>query len=74
MDNYLRVDSDTTLVRDLESNAIVSQNKTEYDKFLKLSEIKFKEKKRLDDMKSDLDSLKNDIEEIKSLLKNIVHN
>ncbi len=74
MSKYLRVDSDTTLVRDLESNAIVSQDKTEYDKFLQLSEIKYKEKRRLDDMKSDLDSLKTDMEEIKSLLKNIVHN
>ena len=74
MSKYLRVDSDTTFVRDLESNAIVSQDKTEYDKFLQLSEIKYKEKRRLDDMKSDLDSLKTDMEEIKSLLKNIVHN
>ena len=74
MNKYLRVDSDSTLVRDLDSNAIISQDKTEYEKFLQLSEIKYKEKKRLDDMKSDLDSLKSDMEEIKSLLKNIVHN
>ena len=74
MSKYLRVDSDTTLVRDLDSNAIISQDRTEYEKFLQLSEIKYKEKRRLDDMKSDLDSLKTDMEEIKSLLKNIVHN
>ncbi len=74
MNNYLRVDSDTSLVRDINSNAIISKDKNEYDKFLEISESKYKEKKRLDDMKSDLDSLKSDIEEIKMLLKNIVHN
>ena len=74
MSNYLRVESATTLVRDLDSNAIICKDKNEYDKFLELSESKYKEKKSLDDMKSDLDSLKSDMEEIKSLLKNIVHN
>ena len=44
MNNYLKVDSDTSLVRDVESNAIVNQNKSEYDKFMRLSEIKYKEK------------------------------
>ncbi len=74
MTNYLQVDSDSSLIRDMSSNAILNSNKSEYDKFLQISEAKYKEKKRLDDMKSDLDSLKSDMEEIKSLLKNIVHN
>ena len=72
MEKYLKVESDTSLVRDMDSNAIVSKNKTEFDKFLKLSRKKYEEKKKFDDMRSDLDSLKQDMDEIKTLLRNIM--
>jgi len=68
----LKVDSDTSLVRDVESNAIVNQNKSEYDKFMRLSEIKYKEKMEMKKLKDDVNSMKTDLEEIKSLLQSIV--
>ena len=37
MENYLKVESDTSLVRDMNTNAIINQNKSEYDKFLNIS-------------------------------------
>lgn len=74
MNNYLKVKSDISLVRDMDSYAIVNKNDNEFEKFLNLSEKKYKERNELDNMKSDLDSLKNDIDEIKSLLKKIVSN
>ncbi len=72
MEKFLKVESDISLVRDTDNNAIINQNKSEFDKFLKISEKKFKEKKQFDDLKSDVDSMKTDIEEIKNLLKIIV--
>ena len=72
MEKYLKVESDTSLVRDMDSNAIVSKNKTEFDKFLKLSRKKYEEKRKFDQMRGDLDSLKQDMNEIKTLLKNIM--
>ena len=36
MEKYLKVKSDVSLVRDMDSHAIVNQNKSEYDKFIKL--------------------------------------
>ena len=72
MEKYLKVESDVSLVRDMESNAIVSRNKTEFDKFLKLSRKKYEEKRKFDQMRGDLDSLKQDMNEIKTLLKNIM--
>ena len=72
MDKYLKVKSEDSLVRDVNSNAIVNQNKNEFDKFLELSQRKYQEKKKFDDMRSDLDSLKEDMNEIKTLLKNIM--
>ena len=72
MEKYLKVKSDVSLVRDVDSNAIISKNQSEFDKFLKLSQKKYEEKKKFDDMRSDLDSLKEDMNEIKTLLKNIM--
>jgi len=74
MSDYLKVDSDSDLVRDTNNHAIINNNKTEFDKFLKLSEKKYKEKKEFDNLKSDVNSMKTDLEEIKSLLKSIVRN
>ena len=72
MNNYLKVDSDTSLVRDVRSNAIVNQNQTEFDKFMKLSETKYKEKMEMKKLKDDVNTMKSDLEEIKELLQSIV--
>ena len=72
MNKYIKVKSDVSLVRDVDSNAIISKNQSEFDKFIKLSEKKYAEKKKFDNMRSDLDSLKRDMDEIKTLLKNIM--
>ena len=72
MEKYLKVKSEDSLVRDVDSNAIVNQDKSEFDKFLELSQKKYEEKKKFDNMRSDLDSLKQDMNEIKTLLKNIM--
>ena len=72
MNKYVKVKSDVSLVRDVDSNAIISRNQSEFDKFIKLSEKKYAEKKKLDNMRSDLDSLKHDMDEIKTLLRNIM--
>ena len=72
MNKYVKVKSDVSLVRDVNSNAIISKNQSEFDKFIKLSEKKYAEKRKFDNMRSDLDSLKQDMDEIKTLLKNIM--
>ena len=72
MEKYIKVETDKSLVRDLNSNAIINQNQSEFDKFIKLSEKKYAEKKKFDNMRSDLDSLKQDMDEIKTLLRNIM--
>ena len=74
MTEYLKVKSDVSLDRDMNSNAIVNQNQSEYDKFMSLSKKKYKEKNELDTMKSDLNALKSDMEEIKSLIKSLARN
>ena len=72
MNKYVKVKSDVSLVRDVNSNAIISKNQSEFNKFINLSKKKYEEKKKFDNMRSDLDSLKQDMNEIKTLLKNIM--
>ena len=73
MNKHIKVKSDVSLVRDIDSNAIISKNQSEFDKFIKLSKKKYEEKKKFDNMRSDLDSLKQDMDEIKTLLRNIMN-
>ena len=72
MNKYVKVKSDVSLVRDVNSNAIISKNQSEFNKFINLSKKKYEEKKKFDNMRSDLDSLKQDMDEIKTLLRNIM--
>ena len=72
MNKYVKVKSDVSLVRDVNSNSIISKNQSEFDKFIKLSKKKYEEKKKFDSMRSDLDSRKQDMDEIKTLLRNIM--
>ena len=74
MSKYLKVESDTSLIRDIESGAIINTNKSEYDKFMKLSKKKFHEKQEMNKLKDDVKGMKSDIEEIKSLILSIAKN
>ena len=73
MKKYVKVEAQDSLVRDMSSNAIVNNNKSEYENFLKISEQKYKEKKEFEKLKNDVDGIKDDLDEIKSLLKSMHH-
>ena len=72
MKKYMKVEAQDNLVRDMSSNAIVNNNKSEYENFLRVSEQKYKEKREFEKLKTDVSSMKNDLDEIKSMLKLIV--
>ena len=74
MSKYLKVESDTSLIRDMDSGAIINTNKSEYDKFMELSKRKYKEKQEMKNLKDDVEGMKSDIQEIKSLLVSIAKN
>ena len=72
MNNYLVVKTDNTLIRDLDSNAIISKNNSEFDQFLELSKKKYKEKKEFENLKNDVKDIKEEIKEIKDLLNKLI--
>ena len=73
MKKYIKVEAQDSLVRDMSSNAIVNNNKSEYEDYLRISEQKYKEKKEFEKLKNDVDGIKDDLDEIKSLLKSMHH-
>ena len=73
MKKYVKVEAQDSLVRDMSSNAIVNNNKSDYENFLRISEQKYKEKKEFEKLKNDVDGIKDDLDEIKSLLKSMHH-
>ena len=73
MKKYVKVEAQDSLVRDMSSNAIVNNNKSDYENFLRISEQKYKEKKEFEKLKNDVDVIKDDLDEIKSLLKSMHH-
>ena len=72
--NFVKVKSDASLVRDITSAAIINRNKSEFDKFNNLSKIKYKEKQEFNQVKTDLSEVKQELKELKELLKSIVQN
>jgi hypothetical protein len=67
----LIVDGHPDLYRDPSSGAIINQNSTEYESYIKSYRIRQSEKAKLENMESDLKTLKDEINEIKTLLKQI---
>lgn len=63
--DYKKVEGHPGLVRDLETNAIINNDKSAYQNYIQLREQKLKEKERLD-------KLENEVGEIKSLLQKLV--
>ena len=67
--NYTNVKGHTDYVRDNSTGAIVNNNSSEYDNYLKRRAKRQQGEDRIDNMEDDLKSLKDDINEIKTLLK-----
>jgi len=63
--DYKKVEGHPGLIRDLESNAVINNDKSAYQNYMQLREQKLKEKERLD-------KLENEVGEIKSLLQKLV--
>ena len=66
------VEGKTQLYRDMNTNAIVNINNSEYENYLTQRESRIKKSEKIDIIEKDLELLKSDINEIKFLLKKMV--
>ena len=72
MSDTLKVDGHTHLVRDLNSNAIINTNQSEYQLYMKRVKVREKQADELRDTVKEINNLKSEIREIKQLIKEIV--
>jgi coenzyme F420-reducing hydrogenase delta subunit len=72
MSDTLKVEGHTHLVRDVNSNAIVNTNVSEYQLYMKRIKVREKQSDELRNAVKEINNLKNEIREIKNLVKEIV--
>jgi len=65
----MKVEGHNNLIRDEQTNAILNNNSSEYDNYIRMRAKRKQGTDRIDNMEDDLKSLKDDINEIKTLLK-----
>ena len=72
MSDTLKVEGHTHLIRDVNSNAIINTNQSEYQLYMKRVKVREKQADELRGAVKEINNLKKDIREIKELIKEIV--
>lgn len=67
--NLVQVEGEKYLYRDINTNAIVNTNQSEYASYLARKKVQESEKNKINRMERDLNSIKDDLNEIKALLR-----
>lgn len=70
---YSKVEGNKNLVRDEQTKAILNTNKTEYDNYITVRNIKKSEVERMQQLESDVSNMRNDLDEIKNLLRSLAN-
>ena len=72
MSDILKVEGHTHLVRDVNSNAIINTNTSDYQLYMKRVKVREKEADKLRNAVKEINNIKSEIREIKDLIKKIV--
>jgi len=71
--SYIKVEGYTSLVRDVKSNAIVNQNVTEYQTYMKRVKDREQQGDQIRSAVKEINNLKAELREIKGLIKELVN-
>jgi hypothetical protein len=69
----VKVEGHNNLVRDLNSNAIVNTNTTDFSLYMKRQKMREKQSDELRNTVKEINSLKSELFEIKKLLKEVIN-
>lgn len=72
MSNYLKVEGNTSLVRDVSNKAIVNNSIADYQQYVANRDILLKRKSELEQHSEDINMLKQDMSEIKQMLAMLI--
>lgn len=70
---YLKVEGHANLIRDESTKAILNTNMSEYDKYIKIKNIKKSHNERIDKLECNVEEIKNNLDEIKNLLRSLAN-
>ena len=72
MDRLLKVEGNTSLVRDVSSNAILNTNVSDYSDYMKSKQVALSKKQQIEQQSQDINNLKQDVAEIKQMLEMLI--
>ena len=72
MSDTLKVEGHTHLVRDVNSNAIINTNQSEYQLYMKRVKVREKQSDQLRNACKEINNLKGELREIKQMIKEII--
>ena len=70
---FIKVEGHTSLVRDVKSNAIVNQNVSEYQTYMKRVKDREQQGDQIRNAVKEINNLKAELREIKGLIKELVN-
>ena len=70
---YIKVEVKTSLVRDIKSNAIVNQNVTEFQTYIKRVRDREQQGDQIRSAVKEINTLKTELREIKGLIKELIN-
>ena len=72
MSDIIKVEGHTNLVRDVNSNAIINTNKTDYQLYMQRIKTRQKHNDKFKNAVREINNLKHELRDIKTLIKEIV--
>lgn len=72
MNEFLKVEGHSSLVRDTATGAILNNNRTEYEVYLEAKRRNESREAEISQHTEDINNIKNELSEIKQLLKQLV--
>ena len=72
MSDIIKVEGHSHLIRDVNSNAIINTNKSEYQLYMQRVKVREKQSDKLRGAVKEINNLKSELREIKELIKKIV--
>ena len=72
MSEFVKVEGHNNLLRDVNSNAIINNNQTEYQLYMKRIKAREKQGDQLRNACKEINNLKSELREIKQMIKEII--
>ena len=71
--DYIKIEGNSSLVRDSKNNSILNTNMAEYNEYLQRREMQEQENQKIQNIENDLANIRGDIDEIKNLLRSLTN-